>query len=165
MSDLLDAGRKFSFAKRGLPDDKATEELTELLESFPSPAVAMGIDKKISLEYEWWISAFEKAARVFTMASLEDYRLPSWTDPPFPMLPFPEEFLPFSEIDPGLPEVHSSASPIGELPSNESPPVHPDSLSSPVREKTPSPTSDHSSIEANVLVILASDIPKDSSLP
>lgn len=109
--ELLDAGQKFSLSKCGLEDDKAEEELDELLCTFPIHALSMRIDETIPLSQAWWMPAFEKAAQVFTTASLQDPRLCFWNDLPFPILPLPEEFLPFTELDPGFhQEDHSSPS-------------------------------------------------------
>lgn len=87
------------------------EELDELLCTFPIHALSMRIDETIPLSQAWWMPAFEKAAQVFTTASLQDPRLCFWNDLPFPILPLPEEFLPFTELDPGFhQEDHSSPS-------------------------------------------------------
>lgn len=116
--DLLDEGRRFALEKLGLADSKGKEDLDELLATFSGPAAALSIDEFLPADHPWWIPAFERAAHIFISASWDNNRLPAQRELTYPVAPFPEEPLPFTESQlPPPPETHAlSTSPSQGVP-------------------------------------------------
>lgn len=97
MVDLLGEGRWFLLAKLGLEDSNRKSDLEKLLSVFAGPAAAVGIENSLPTDHPWWVPALEKVTRVFISSSKDDPHLPAWWELLYPVIPFPEELLPFME--------------------------------------------------------------------
>lgn len=119
MEEMLEEGCRFMLAKKGLEDTGGTTKLEELLSAISNPSVALEVDDSFPLDHHWWTPALTKVVTHLSSGSFDDPNLPGWRDLQYPVVPFPEELLRFSEADasPRL-ELSTSFAVVALLPSS-----------------------------------------------